>query len=121
VVGHTGHPFHFMKLIIYSRGKPITHGYKQREFRWMPKHNCYVFREKEFSPEEFNEQVEKIVMDNLDLRPMVRVVGDVFESAPSITTITTAREITIAEAEDVMERLAPHRLKKKPGPKSVAA
>ena len=52
---------------------------------------------------------------------MVRVL-DVNESmvAP-ITTISVAHEITIAEAEDVMERLAPHRLKKKPGPKSVAA
>jgi len=110
-----------MKLIIYAKGKPIIHGYKQREFRWMPKHNCYVYRETEYSPEEFNQAVEKVMQDNQDLRPMVRVL-DVNESTVApITTISVAHEITIAEAEDVMERLAPHRLKKKPGPKSVAA
>lgn len=109
-----------MKLIIYAKGKPIIHGYKQREFRWMQKHGCYVFREKEYAPEEFNAAVEKVMQDNLDLHPMVRVL-DVEAVVAPITTISVAREVTVSEAEEVMERLAPHRLKKKPGPKSVAA
>ncbi len=113
-----------IKLIIYVKGKPIIHGYKQREFRWMPKHNCYVFREQEFTPKEYDAIHEKVMMDNQDLRPMVRVLVDVaapdeWEAPPAITTIT-AKEITVADAEAVMERLAPHRLKKKPGPKVAA-
>lgn len=115
-----------MKLIIYITGKPIIHGYKRRDFRWVPKHNCYLYQEKEFLPSEFNAACEKIMRDNQDMYPLVRVIevsdsSENWEAAPPVTTITTAREITVAEAEAVMEHLAPHRLKKKPGPKTAAA
>ncbi len=115
-----------MKLIIYIKGKPNIHGHKRRDFRWVPQHNCYLYREREFTVSEFNVESEKIMRDNQDLYPLVRVLDDYmqtdsWESPPPVATLTTAREITVAEAEDVMERMAPHRLKKKPGPKTAAA
>jgi hypothetical protein len=114
------------KLIIYITGKPLLNGYRRREFVWSEPHACYLYENTEFLPAEFNAKYEKAVRNNADLNPRVRVIeGDevkapVIPMAP-VSTLSTAREISADEAEEVLMRLRPDRLKKKTGPKPEGA
>lgn len=80
------------KLIIYVTGKPSLHGYKRREFTWSAVHNCHVFQNKEYAPEEFNAVAEKVLRDNQDMHPLVRAV----EIAPTPITQPAAPPEQIA-------------------------
>lgn len=106
------------KLIICLSGKPLIHGYKRREFTWSADHGCYLYKGREFECHEFNEIVDKVMRSNEDMHPSVKVVqlSDKPIALAPIATIS-AREITVAEAEEVLFRMAPHRLKGKTGPK----
>lgn len=109
------------KLIIWIPGKPQLNGHKQREFLWSPAHSCYLYGGKEIDASEFNALYEKAVRNNADLGPRVKVLSvdkTIVRAAPPapITTIT-AREVSADEAEEVLQRLRPERLKKKTGPK----
>jgi hypothetical protein len=121
------------KIIIYVPGKPIVHGYKRREFIWSEPHKCHVYMAREYELSEFNEAFEKAMKNNRDMNPMVRVIElDAAKPAPAaaaplapppiinpVATIS-AHEVTVEEAEEVLLRLAPDRLKKKAGPKHSA-
>lgn len=107
-----------MNLIIYCTGSLVTHGYKRGEFLWSEIHQCYIWQGKEYDETEFNGVIVKALTDYRKyLQPLVKILDATPVAAP-ITTIT-AREITPAMAEEVLLRLAPHRLKAKPGPKPL--
>lgn len=109
------------KLIIWIPGKPLLHGYKQREFLWSQAHGCYLYGGKEIDAKDFNAVYERAVRNNADLGPRVRVMtvdkAIVRAAPPTPITTITAKEITADEAEEVLSRLRPERLKKKTGPK----
>jgi hypothetical protein len=111
------------KLIIYVTGRPLIHGYKQGPFIWSETLRTYVYQGKEFSEQEFNAIAEKTIKDYDHLHPAVKVSEFSVTSppiAPSAATVN-GREITVDQAEAVMLRLAPERLKKKSGPKPLFA
>jgi hypothetical protein len=123
------------KLIIYVGGKPLLNGHKQREFIWVPAYGCYLYEGQEIPASEFNVKYEKAMRNNADMNPRVKVVSDspcsvscscaplaITTATPppySVTVVPTPveRVITAEEAEAVLQRLAPERLKKKTGPK----
>lgn len=105
-----------MKLIIYCGGNPVTHGHKRGEFLWSEIHQCYIWQGREYDESEFNSVVVKAMTDYRKyLQPLVKVL-DAVPLAPPVVTIS-AREITPEMAVEVLARLAPDRLKAKPGPK----
>jgi len=102
------------KLIIYVPGKPLVNGYKRRDFLWSVDHSCYIYKGRELDEQEFNAIAEKVMRQNDDMHPLVKV--STFSDAPAGTT--APHEFTVGEAEEVLTRLAPHRLKGKTGPKA---
>ena len=100
------------KLIIYVKGNPNYEGQKRGDFVWSKEHGCYIWKGKVLTEAELNVECEKAMAHYPKiLHPSVKVVefsGD---------DLTEPAEITVAQAEDVMQRLAPHRLKQKSGPK----
>jgi hypothetical protein len=115
------------KIIIYFTGHPRVNGYSRGEFQWSEAHQCYLFQNKVFDETNFNDAFTLCFTRYHSLFPLVKFVE---ENPPAqITPPLTADELPIAEdttdeilvarAEDTLERLAPHRLKKKPGPKSA--
>lgn len=122
-----------VKLIICAGGTPSAHGYKRREFLWSEPHKLFIHAGKEYTPAEFNAVIEKSLKDRYDLRPFVKTIETADPSDPRLaaandriraleaqldTPPQDQREYTLAEAEDLMQKLAPHRLKGKTGPKS---
>lgn len=110
------------KLIIYLTGSLTVNGHRQREFQWSAAHGCYLYEGVEIDAAEFNTKYEKAVRTNSDLRPRVKVVsadagGSARPAPPAAITTISAREVTADEAEEVLARLRPDRLKKKTGPK----
>jgi len=107
------------KLIIWVPGKPLLNGYKQREFIWSEIHKCYIYGGSEIDASKFNETYEKATRNNSDMNPRVKVVEirniSIIEPPPAEPV--KPQEITADKAEEVLQRLAPERLKKKPGPK----
>ena len=97
-------------------------GYRQREFHWSEVHRCFIYEGKEFSPAEFNAKFDKAIKNNVDFNVRVKVV-DASESAAPVVAAPpppAPREITLDEAEAVIQRLAPDRLKQKPGRKPAS-
>lgn len=115
------------KLIIWVSGRPNLEGFKKREFVWNERHKAFIYEGKEFSPEEVNAKYEKAWFNNQDLMPRVRVVDiatvavEPASAVRSVTVTTPAPSapITVEQAEEVLQRLAPERLKKKPGRKAA--
>ncbi len=107
------------KLIIYITCKPVLHGFKRREFLWSEVHKLYLYGGKEISLAEFNAIYEKAMRTNADMRPLVKVLDVTPEPAPTIqvSQMAVSRSLTLEDAEAVINRLAPERLKKKTGPK----
>lgn len=115
------------KLIIWVGGKPLLHGYKVREFKWSAGHGCYIYGGAEIEDRDFNAVYEKCLKNNADLGPRVKVVstGAVMvafvpkpEPSPARADPPQAHEITLAEAEAVVARLAPERLRRR-GPRPL--
>ncbi len=114
-----------VKLIIFITGKPTLHGHKRREFHWSPAHGCYLYEGSEIKPSEFNAKYEKAMKTNSDLLPRVKVIDASAESAAPISDKTPAGETFAIEeqlnqAEAVINRYAPERLKKRQGAKPQA-
>lgn len=124
------------KLIICCSGRPALNGHKRRLFQWNPEYNCFVYENKLFDEAEFNAVIEEVMKKNNDLRPYVKVavLSDGAEPAAAPSGDYAALEtkykalqarvgvpVTAAEAEEVLLRLAPHRLKAKPGRKAEPA
>ena len=108
------------KFIVFVRGYPLVNGYKQWHFFWDQELAVYVYKSKRFGPEEFNDVYAEAMApyQRLGLKPEVKCIDSDGVAAPApITTISVAKEVTLEEAEAVVQRLAPHRLKKKPGPR----
>ncbi len=116
------------KLIIWLPGKPSLHGYKRREFLWSERHGCYLYGGAEIEASKFNEVYEKAFKTNADMNPRIKVLSvDAMSAAPTAPPIPAPPisppappEITLEQAEEAMQRLAPERLKKKTGPKTAA-
>lgn len=110
------------KFICYIDGRPIVQGHKRYEFIWDEALYCYVFRGKAFTEAEFNDMTKAVFSNALyrSFFPQVKCLEETPSDAP-IETIDDKTEITLDQALDIVERLAPHRLKKKPGPREVAA
>lgn len=107
-------------FICYIDGRPIVQGFKRYEFLWDEALQCYVFEGKTFTEQEFNDKTRK-VFSNLTYRalfPMVKCLDAAAApvAIPPISTIT-AGEVTLEQALEVVDRLAPDRLKRKPGPR----
>lgn len=112
------------KLIIHVPGRPNLNGFRIREFVWSEAHKKHIYLGRELGLDEFNVLFDKAWKNNADLMPKAMVVGAAAPALPvvpvatAIATITASREITADEAEAVLARLRPERLKQKPGRKS---
>ncbi len=119
------------KLIIYIKGRRQVHGFKRQEFFWSAKHGeLYVYKNREFTFEEFNKEAEEIFIryHKKEMKPLVKVIDldhvptTLFAPAarvadsPDLPPVELDDESAISKAEEVLLRLAPNRLKKKPGP-----
>ena len=108
------------KLIIWISGRPITHGYVQREFKWSEPHKRFIYLGRELTDTEFNAVWEKAYRNNSDLNPQPIVVSAA-ESGPASPAApqkpAPSRELTLDEALETVKRLAPNLLKAKPGPR----
>lgn len=107
------------RFIVTIPGKPLTHGYKQREFKWNEELNCFVYEGRTFGEAEFNSTIDRVIKTNSDFHLKVKLVSmseelDVAIPAPPPPP---PREITLEEALETVRRLAPHRLRAKTGPK----
>ncbi len=119
------------KLVIACPGRPAINGHHRRKFTWMPEYNAYVYEGRVLDEREVNAIAEVVVKKNTDLHPYMKVVQFSEEktetSAPIVqqTVHTTdptppaARPITLDQALDVVQKLAPEKLKKAPGKKPV--
>jgi hypothetical protein len=127
------------KLILCCAGRPGLNGHKRRSFLWNAEHNCFIHEGRAFEPSEFNEIVQDVCKKNWDLYPYAKVIPDAGEKfAPPESAglkekvadlqekLATARaeahaartaDVTLETALAVVEKLAPERLKRKPGPK----
>ena len=107
------------KLIIWVPGYPNMNGYARGEYQWSEKHQCYIFLGKELDPQEFNEVVETAVRRYPTMYPLVKAVESDTKPvpAPALDIEEADEEMTLAKAFEIVERLAPHRLKAQPGPK----
>lgn len=103
------------KLIIWVPGKPLLYGYHRSEFKWSEPHQCYIYQGRVFEEKEFNGAADRALKNYADLFPSVKVVEF------SEPVVAERHEITVAEAEEVLIRYAPHRLKQKSGPKPAHA
>jgi len=120
------------KFIIAVGGRPLIYGYHRQEFKWSEGYRKFIFLGREIDEAEFNEQVEKALERYRDLNPKVILVAsapaaEVPPPAPPVApppvpvATISAEEITLEMAEEVIKRLAPDRLKKKPGVKAASA
>jgi hypothetical protein len=107
------------KLIIYVTGRPLINGYKRREFVWSEEHKLFLYGGKEFTEQEFNAIQDKVLTGNADIYPRVKV--STLSPPEDISDVMLPRAISAQEAEEVLEHLAPERLKKKPGHKAFQA
>ena len=110
------------KLIIWIPGQFLITGYKRGDFLWDNTYKKYVYKSRLFTEREFNAEAEKIFKQHHRIFPQVHVVeysdeakADLGPDLAPVATISPAHEITAEEAEAVMERLAPWRLKPQPG------
>ena len=111
-----------LQFILYVTGKPRLHGVRKREFMWSNEHGCYVFESRTIDEKEFNLIVPQVLRKYEDMRPAVKIVTPESElqTAPLISDIpdippTAPREITLDEAVAVIQKLAPDRLRNRPG------
>lgn len=126
------------KLIICCAGRPAINGHKRRSFLWNDKYGCYVHENKALSESEFNAAAQEVMRKNEDLHCFAKVVepDGITGPDPQVSelekaladkqtrieslqaTVLALRAKTTPSLEDaleVVETLAPERLKKKPG------
>lgn len=125
-------------LIICCAGRPAINGYKRRSFVWNAEYGCYVHDGRVLTESEFNSTAQVVMAKNQDLRCFAKVVGAVAGADPrttelekqltekqarieslqaSVLALRAKSTPTLEEALEVVETLAPERLKKKPGRK----
>ena len=111
------------KLIIYSKGNVLVNGLVRGEFTWMPEYGTHVFKNKVLDEVEFNEVIERVLRTYTKFFPLVKVVefSKPAAAAPEPIAETIPEEMSLSDALDVVGRLAPHRLKKQPGPQPALA
>jgi hypothetical protein len=100
------------RLIIWVGGRTIVHGFKRRGFLWSQSHGCFIYLGRELTDREFNGVIDKALREGEGMFPSVKVVAFSSEAA-------AAPSITAQQAEEILQRFAPERLKKKPGPKQL--
>lgn len=101
------------KLIIYVTGPTVFYGYKRGPFIWDESQKVFVFESKTYDEKDFNASVNKVLHDYADMGPSVRIVEF---SAPTVT-VEVPHVVTLEEAKEVVQRLDPTALRKKPGRK----
>ncbi len=99
-----------MKFLIYVRGNPNYNGHVRMRFRWVPQHGLYLLDGKETEAKDFDKAFKDVFESEIyrEMFPLVKI-------APG--TASETAELTLDKALDLVEKLAPHRLKKQPGPK----
>lgn len=102
------------KLIIFVTGKPLLYGHHRGDFKWSELHQCYTYLGREFEDTEFNQHVERALKTFCEMNPSVKVV----QFCAPREKVELVREMTAQEAEDLLRRVAPERLRGKPGPKA---
>jgi len=75
-------------------------------------HGCFIYLGRELTDREFNGVIDKALREGEGMFPSVKVVAFSSEAA-------AAPSITAQQAEEILQRFAPERLKKKPGPKQL--
>jgi hypothetical protein len=100
------------RLIIWVGGRTMVHGFKRRGYLWSETHRCYIYLGRELTDREFNGVIDKALREGEGMYPSVKIVS--FSEEKSM-----APDVTAQQAEEIMQRLAPERLKKKPGPKQL--
>lgn len=107
------------KFIITISGKPTIHGYKRGDFKWVEVRKKYLYLGRVIEGHEFNAIIARVLVRDADLHPQVELLPE--EAPAPVSTIAPAGEISLETAVDVVRRLAPDMLKKKPGMKPTAA
>ena len=100
-----------MTLQFYVTGNPSYNGLVRLRFRWVPKLGLYLLDGKETEPKDFDRTFKEIFSNEIyrDMFPQVRITPG--------TLNDDGGEVTLDKALEVVESLAPHRLKKKTSPK----
>jgi hypothetical protein len=132
------------KLLICCAGRPALNGSKRRSFLWSEPNQCYVYEGRELGETEFNAKSKEVMSKNQDLRCFVKIVSEgggasedpriaqleakLAEKQARLETVQasliearTKAEPSLEDAIAIVERLAPDRLKKKPGRKPEPA
>lgn len=115
------------KIVIACLGRPSINGMRRLKFHWNPEFNCYVYLNRVLDEREANELGEQAVKKFAQLRPFMKVVQFSDEATTTIhqTVHTTDPSpepvpagqppiITLEQALDVVQKLAPERLRKTP-------
>jgi hypothetical protein len=118
-------------LAIYINGKPRIHGHKRRDFLWSEKDGIYLYEGKMWKAEEFNEAFLRCEKRNYDMAPLVKVIAveptapaqpapaEKPVLAPVVQMPPQVREMTVEEAEAVMWKHAPEKMKKRALPREI--
>ena len=128
-------------LIICCAGRPAINGHKRRSFVWKEEYGCFVHDGKLLTETEFNAIAQTVMAKNQDLRPFAKAVGAAATAGAdprvaelekqlaekqtriealqaSVLVLRAKTTPTLEDALEVVETLAPDRLKKKPGRKA---
>jgi len=107
------------KLLLYIPGNARSQGFKLYDFLWNVEHACFLYEGRPLELAEFNTKYEYCMkrFRHLLKNISVKVLADPAPAIELDVALSPPREMTAEEAEAVLEKLAPHRLKKKPGPK----
>jgi hypothetical protein len=114
------------KIVIACLGRPSINGMRRLKFHWNPDFNCYVYLNRVLDEREANEVGEEAIKKFAHLRPFMKVVQFSDEATATVqqtvhTTDPTPPQpagqpqiITLEQALDVVQKLAPERLRKTP-------
>ena len=105
-----------MKFLIYLDGSPAAHGHTRFEFKWSQTHGVYLWEGREIEAHEFNKIAAIAFTRYIQFSKLGWVVKAKIVDSPRQEPAATG-EVTLDQALEVVEALAPHRLKKKTGPK----
>jgi hypothetical protein len=112
-----------MQIIIYVRGKPNFNGHRRREFIWDASRSVYVYQSKILDEIQFAQICEPVLKKYNDMCPFVKILDSepkvikVEAEPPPVFTALPVQEPTLEEALEIVKKLAPDKLKPRPGRK----
>lgn len=124
-------------IIVWTPGHFHVRGHKIRDFLWMPQHKKHVWKGREMTAEEYEKEIETILLRNRDMQVRVNILSAPAPAAQSadldrlnaeldalrkqlesasvrapVSTIHQGREISVDLAMEVVRRECPEVLKR---------